>query len=170
MAVIYNRNTSLVGCKLHFIVWDTELTCSHLCLNASSHVRVWVETRRSHARAVVENVELTGSRVVETWCSRVHVRVETWSFQARVWIETRPLRIGDEVRACKAHSEALSSVIFRHPIEPPPKFSKLRVWLWRISEHFRPHVDLGFRDWTNNLLKCPDLVWILVFLSVLLND
>jgi len=36
---------------------------------------------------------------------------------------------------------------------------------------FGSHIDLGFRDWTSNLLKCLklDLVWILVFVSVLLN-
>ena len=66
---------------------------------------------------------------------------------------------------------ALSLVIFRQPTKSPSKFLKPRDLVGRISKYFGFHLDLGLRDWTDNLLKYSefDPVWILVFVSVLLN-
>jgi len=38
-------------------------------------------------------------------------------------------------------------------------------------EYFGLHIDLDFCDWIGNILRCPelDLVWILIFVSILLN-
>ena len=65
----------------------------------------------------------------------------------------------------------LSLVIFEQPTELPPKFLKLRSCLEQISKHFGLQLILGSHNWTDNLLRCPELdpVWILLFLSVLLN-
>ena len=48
-------------------------------------------------------------------------------------------------------------IIFWQPRELPLKFTKLYGWLGRISEHFGLHIDLEFRDWIGNLLKCPEI-------------
>ena len=71
----------------------------------------------------------------------------------------------------KFASDDLSLVIFRQPIEPPPKFLTLCGRLGRISKYFELHLILGSHDLTDNLSRCPELDpnWILVFVSALLN-
>jgi len=70
-------------------------------------------------------------------------------------------------------SDDLSSVIFKQPTEPPPKFSKLRGWLGWILKYFRfLLLAASSRDWTGNLLRYLelDLVWFFVIMSILLNS
>jgi len=63
-------------------------------------------------------------------------------------------------------------VIFRQPTELHPKFLIHCDLLGWISKHFRFYCQsLASHDWIGNLLRCLELdpIWIVVFVSVLLN-
>ena len=68
-------------------------------------------------------------------------------------------------------SDGLSLVIFRQPIELPPKFLTLHSLLGQILKYIGLQLILSSHDWIDSLLRCPELdpVWILIFVSVLLN-
>jgi len=110
------------------------------------------------------------TQVPQTYVRRGISQTRIWSLyfffgrEVRVLVKTRPSH-WSEVRVW------WSLVIFRQPTEHPPKFSILRGWLGQISKYFELQLILGSYDWTDNLSRCPefDPIWILVFVSVLLN-
>ena len=88
------------------------------------------------------------------------------------WWNAR-LAFGIEKRLlCLAWGHVWSFVIsnFWQHTEISPKFLKLRPG--RILKYFRLHAGLNLHDCTCNLLNCLELdpIWMLVFVSVLLNN
>jgi len=136
----------------------------------SSQAHVWVERWSCSNSCRCLNVTLKSVCWRVTWplclAQNATFVLHHWWSPTLAFVWKRDPRI-----SMRPAFEALSSVIFRQPIEPLPRFLKSHGWLRRILKYFGLHLDLGLHDWSSNLLKYPELdpVWILVFMSILLN-
>jgi len=130
----------------------------------AAQARVLMLKRNPEVCVLKNCTTIAFGRDCEIWGWNTTSAFNKWR-EVRIWVETWPSRLawgyvwGWNVTSASARfaSEALSLVIFRQPIKLPLKFSKLCSWLEWISKYFALYVDLGFRDWTGNLLKCPEL-------------
>jgi len=170
MADNYNRNVTLVGSVLllkrraHRLAFELRRGIgwgSHLNWNAEL-AEVWVGIQSWLQLVFAVGTQSWLRSAFAIWNAELaEVRVCSWMWGPH-FVLKRDLRVG-----MRFAPKDLSSIKIRQPTELPPKFSKLRGR--RFSKYFELHV--GSNDWTDNLVNCSelDLVWILVFVSVLLN-
>ena len=169
MGVSYNRNMGLV----------LNVDLAGISEHGVAQTCIWSETQGFSDPRLKWSAKLL----------RTTLDMEREVTQTRVGQDTKLLRPASEVfmlrwtrdlrfsLKCDLHVEVrfvlddLSLVIFGQSAEPPQKFSILHSWLGWISKYFRFWLNLGFSWLTGNLLRCPELnpVWIVVFVSVLLN-